>query len=410
MNERFSGERGDRNDRERPRRAQDGAASGGRSRDGRGPSTERSGKPAAGRGRPSEVFGRGSRSDVGAERPDWQKRVERKREDRDKSPMIPEEITPKDLDMGVRIQLKTLTAENAEMVARHLAMAALLINDDAELAHKHALAASQRAGRIAVVRETVGVTAYRTGDFALALRELLSARRISGSNEQIALIVDCERGLGRPDRALEIGRSIDRATLPAESRVNLAIAMSGARLDRNENELALAELEIPELNPSKVFDYSPPLFWAYAEALRAVRRDSDAKSWDDLGDRALVALERAANPDEVFEVLEEIEIPRAYESKRGTGDRGDRDRGDRDRGDRRDRDGGNRQQRSDRPRTEIRRGGDRGGRDTSGESSAGSANRDHDRSRTSQGRTSEGRRSDGRSSDKRPGWKSRDGQ
>lgn len=265
--------------------------------------------------RPEGPGGRAERDDR-AERPAWQTRVDRGTPSRDKSPMIPEEITPKDLELGVRVQLKTLTAENADMVARHLAMVVLLINDDPELAHKHALAASQRAGRIAVVRETVGITAYRVGDFALALRELLTHRRISGSNEQIPLIVDCERGLGRPDRALEAGRAVDRSTLPAEARVNLAIAMSGARLDRNENDLALAELQIPELNIERVFDYSPALFRAYAETLRAVGKESEGQRWDTYAERSEQALAGRQGPeDELFEVIEEFEIPAAYESR-----------------------------------------------------------------------------------------------
>jgi hypothetical protein len=105
--------------------------------------------------------------------------------DKPKSPLIPDEITEKDLELGLRVQLKTLTPENAEMVARHLAMVGLLIDQDPELAHQHALAAAGRAARIALVRETVGITAYTVGDFAVALRELLTFRRISGSNDQL---------------------------------------------------------------------------------------------------------------------------------------------------------------------------------------------------------------------------------
>ncbi|MDE2386197.1 MAG: hypothetical protein KGL77_00660 [Actinomycetales bacterium] len=224
--------------------------------------------------------------------------------------MIPDDIVEKDLEMGIRAQLKTLTPENAEKVARHLIMVGLLLDQDPELAHEHALAAADRAGRIAVVREIVGCTAYANGDFALALRELLTARRISGSNEQIALIVDSERGMGRPERALEVGRSVDRKSLSAQSRVNLAIALSGARLDQGENELALAELEIPELNPASVFDYSAPLFFAYADVLEILGRKADSKRWAELGNRAIAALEGSnEGEDENMVVLEEIEIP-----------------------------------------------------------------------------------------------------
>ena len=258
--------------------------------------------------------GRGQRREEG-ERPVWQQRVEMQRDpNREKSPIIPEEITPNDVDIIVRVQLKTLTAENAEMVARHLAMVSLLIEQDPELAHKHALSAARRAGRIAVVRETVGVTAYTVGDYPLALRELLAHRRISGSNDQLPLIVDSERGMNRPDRALKMAREADRKKLTPAVRVNLAIAASGARLDLGENELALSELEIPELNPAKVFDYSPPLFRAYANTLEVLGRTEDAKKWADLAERAEIAL--AGKPEDVVEVIEEIKIPKLTDRPR----------------------------------------------------------------------------------------------
>jgi hypothetical protein len=287
----------------------------------RGASGERSSGMGSGRGgsdkRQDAPAGRAQRRDGQESRPNWQERVARPVDyDKPKSPPIPDEITEKDLEMGLRAQLKTLTPENAEKVARHLVMVNLLIEQDPELAHKHAVAAAERAGRIGMIREVVGVTAYTVGEYALALRELLTFRRISGSNDQIPVMVDCERGLGRPDRALELGRSVDRASLPVSVRVNLAIAMSGARLDRGENDLALAELQIAELNPAKVFDYSPALFRAYADTLEVLGKATESKHWFDLADRADLAL--AGNPgpeDELVEVLEEIEIPVLAEKK-----------------------------------------------------------------------------------------------
>jgi len=158
-------------------------------------------------------------------------------------------------------------------------MASRLIDEDPRLAHEHALAASRRAGRIAIVRETLGITAYAIGDFALALRELRTYRRISGKDDQIALMVDSERGVGRPDRALETGRAVDRSSLPTPVRVALAIAMSGARLDQGDLELALGELEIPELDPDRAFEWSPALFAARAAVLEDLGRTDDAEFW-----------------------------------------------------------------------------------------------------------------------------------
>ncbi|GAT73632.1 hypothetical protein MHM582_2126, partial [Microbacterium sp. HM58-2] len=239
---------------------------------------------------------------------------------RSNDPLIPDEVTARDLHPSARNELKTLSKENADQVARHLAMASRLIDEDPALAHEHALAASRRAGRIAIVRETLGITAYATGDFALALRELRTYRRISGKDDQIALMVDSERGIGRPDRALETGRAVDRSTLSTSVRVALAIAMSGARLDQGDLELALGELEIPELDPDRAFEWSPALFAARAAVLEDLGRTDEAAFW---AQRAEVAAEALgideAGDEEIF--IEDGLIEGEFDDEAaGTGD------------------------------------------------------------------------------------------
>ncbi|KAF2416386.1 hypothetical protein B2K11_16100 [Microbacterium sp. B35-30] len=226
-------------------------------------------------------------------------------------PFIPDDVTPQDLPTAARNELKTLSKENADEVARHLAMASELIDEDPALAHQHALSASRRAGRIAIVRETLAITAYATGDFALALRELRTYRRISGRDDQIALMVDSERGVGRADRALEVGRSVDRATLDTSVRVELAIAMSGARLDLGEPERALQELDIPEFDPDRAFEWSPGLFAARAAVLEELGRTDEAAQWQHRAVVAGEAIDAAAGLDDletmlVEEVIEEV--------------------------------------------------------------------------------------------------------
>jgi hypothetical protein len=224
-------------------------------------------------------------------------------------PVIAEDVKPGELDRVARSQLKTLSKENAEGVANHLVMVARLIDGDPQLAHKHAISAARRAGRIAVVRETLAITAYTIGDYSLALRELRTYRRISGKNDQLPMMVDSERGLGRPDRALELGRSVERSTLPVEVQVELAIAMSGARLDLGQPELALGELEIPQLDPTTAYSFSPGLFDAYATVLEDLGRTDEAELWWQRSDRAAAALSAAEHGDEdVVEVIEE-ELP-----------------------------------------------------------------------------------------------------
>jgi len=222
-------------------------------------------------------------------------------------PLIPDEVTPAELPRDVRNELKTLTAENQEYVARHLAMAARLIEADPATAHSHALAASHRGGRIGIVRETLAITAYRTGDYALALRELRTYRRITGKEDQLPLMVDSERGLGRPARALELGRSVPRGSLPVPVQVELAIAMSGARLDLGQTEQALAELEIPQLTPDVAYSWSPGLFDAYATVLEELGRDAEAAEWFRRAEVAAAALAPEDDGEDLIEVFEDGE-------------------------------------------------------------------------------------------------------
>ena len=206
-----------------------------------------------------------------------------------------------------RAELKTLSKDNADWVAKHLVMAGQLIDTDPALAHRHALAAARRAGRVGVVREAVGITAYALGDFALALRELRTYRRITGKNDQLPLMVDSERGVGRPAAALELGRSVPRDKLEVSVQVALAIAMSGARLDLGQAEAALGELQIPQLDPERAFSWSPALFDAYATVLEDLGHTEEAEQWWQRSDRATIALERADLPEgeDTVEIIEE---------------------------------------------------------------------------------------------------------
>lgn len=219
-------------------------------------------------------------------------------------PELPEEVTAKDLNPGARNELKTLDKDLANLVARHLAMASILLEADPELAHQHAISAARRAGRIPVTRETLAITSYVTGDYAGALRELRTYRRLSGSDNQLAMMIDCERALGRPEKALELGRSVPLKSLPTDVRVQVAISMSGARLDLGQTEQALLELEIPQLDPNTAFSWSPELFAAYASVLEDLNREAEAKEWRTRAEVAEAALNEAFGAEDVIEVIE----------------------------------------------------------------------------------------------------------
>jgi tetratricopeptide (TPR) repeat protein len=201
------------------------------------------------------------------------------RPDRERSPQIDEDVTGKELDRATQHQIKTLEGTSAEWVARHLVMAGRLLDEEPELAFQHALAASRRGGRLASVREAVGLTAYAAGHYGEALREFRTYRRISGSNMHLPVMADCERGLGRPDRALDMARSEEAKDLDAPGKVELAIVAAGARTDLGQLDAAVSELEIAQLDINRAFSYSPRLFRAYAEALTAAGRAAEAAKW-----------------------------------------------------------------------------------------------------------------------------------
>lgn len=194
-------------------------------------------------------------------------------------PDLPDDIDIHVLDPMVLQDLKVLSKDNAEAVAKHMFMAATLMEDDPKLALRHARAAKDRAGRVAVARETNGIAAYRAGEWREALSELRAARRMSGGPGFMAVMADCERGLGRPEKAVEMGRSDEARMLDREGAVELGIVIAGARLDMNQPESAVITLQ--RLNPdlSSQGAVNARLSYAYADALVAAGRVEEAKEW-----------------------------------------------------------------------------------------------------------------------------------
>jgi hypothetical protein len=87
------------------------------------------------------------------------------------------------------------------------------------------------------------------------------------------------RGLDRSNEGLKIARELDRASLPREAQVDLAIVLSGIRLDRGETDRAYAELQIPQLDPTNATLECVALFDANAEVLEELGRVEEAAKW-----------------------------------------------------------------------------------------------------------------------------------
>ncbi len=135
------------------------------------------------------------------------------------------------------------------------------------------------APRIAVLREAVGVAAYRAGDYPTALSELRAVRRMTGDPSYLPVLADCERGLGRPERALALVRDPDARRLAPAERVELAIVESGARRDRGEMQAAVVALQGPALRRQETAPWTVRLWYAYAAALADAGRTDEAREW-----------------------------------------------------------------------------------------------------------------------------------
>ncbi len=185
----------------------------------------------------------------------------------------------KQLAPEIRAELFTLDKLTADTVARHLVAAGELVDSDPEAALAHAQAARTRSGRIAAIREAVGIAAYYCGDWAQALSEFRAARRMGSKSQLLPLIADCERGVGRPEKAIELARGPEAAELTGDDADELRIVAAGARTDLGQLDQALALLSSPLPDPSRTGSTAARLFYAYADTLLALGRTEEALQW-----------------------------------------------------------------------------------------------------------------------------------
>ena len=193
---------------------------------------------------------------------------------------IDEDVTGDELARSVSGDLKSLSENEAVRVAKHLVMVGRYLDEDPELAYKHAVSArSGPASRLASVREAAGLAGYRAGKYAEALQDLRAAHRISGAPDLLPLIADCERGIGRPERALALFDSPEARQLDTTGKVELLLVAAGARRDLGQPDVALAMLRIPMLETKKIGAHIARLRAGYAAVLEELGRADEAHEW-----------------------------------------------------------------------------------------------------------------------------------
>ncbi|MET9850831.1 hypothetical protein ABZZ21_41055 [Streptomyces ossamyceticus] len=192
---------------------------------------------------------------------------------------IPEDVTGEEIDKDVRQELQSLPKTLADDVAKNLVMVARLIDEDPEGAYGYSRVALRLASRVAAVREAAGFAAYANQKYSEALAEFRAARRMTGSVDLWPVMADCERGLGRPEKALDMAGAPEVHKLDKAGQVEMRLVAAGARRDMEQLDAAIVTLQSPELASNSVQPWTARLRYAYADALLAAGRDGEAREW-----------------------------------------------------------------------------------------------------------------------------------
>ena len=221
-------------------------------------------------------------------------RRERDQRARGSAPVIDQDVTGDELGAEMLEELKTLPTGLTITVAQHLVMAERYLEIDAPLALVHAQHAKELAGRFPIVREIAGVAHYINENWQEALNDFRAVKRMGQSEHLVAMMADCERGLNRPERALEILAT--NKELSGTAKIEAVIVEAGARSDLLQHEAALVALKIPALTgyPADQTAYAR-LCFAYATTLLHLNRPDEAQIWFGKADSADPAATDASN-------------------------------------------------------------------------------------------------------------------
>ncbi|WP_189840245.1 hypothetical protein [Streptomyces umbrinus] len=192
---------------------------------------------------------------------------------------IPDDVTGDEIDKDVKQELQSLPKGLAEDVSRNLVMVARLIDEDPEGAYGYSRVALRLASRVAAVREAAGFAAYASQKYSEALAEFRAARRMTGNVDLWPVMADCERGLGRPEKALDMAGAPEVQKLDKAGQVEMRLVAAGARRDMDQLDAAIVTLQSPELASNSVQPWTARLRYAYADALLAAGREGEAREW-----------------------------------------------------------------------------------------------------------------------------------
>jgi tetratricopeptide (TPR) repeat protein len=207
------------------------------------------------------------------------------------------------------------------------------VTEDPDQAFLYAKKARGLAARVGVVRETCAIAAYQAGDWTAALAEFRAARRLTGRASYLPLMADCERALGRLDRALDLVTGPDARAADHATQIELRIVESGIRRDQGLLDAAVVALQGPELTGARIRPEYARLYYAYGDALVQAGREDEAREW--FGRAASADVDDETDAAERYEELDDFSFD---DLDLDASDDEDKDDGDGDEGDQIDED------------------------------------------------------------------------
>ncbi|MCI1749549.1 MAG: hypothetical protein LKI24_16795 [Acidipropionibacterium sp.] len=195
-------------------------------------------------------------------------------------PLAPLDFDEDALPISVKAELRGVPSDVAHIIEGHLVAAAEALEEDPKLAHEHAQAALRRAARLPVLREVAAETAYAAGEYSSALNDYRALRRMTGNDNLLPVMADCERALGRPQAALKLIREAEEGgPLSSSQQVELVLVKAGARQDLGQEAEARRLLHAAVQSVQASDEAKARLYYGYAEMLLASGDTAGAKSY-----------------------------------------------------------------------------------------------------------------------------------
>jgi tetratricopeptide (TPR) repeat protein len=115
------------------------------------------------------------------------------------------------------------------------------------------------------VRELLGLSQYRLGQYAAASKELEAFADLTGSVEQHPVLMDCARALGRHARVEELWEELAAASPSAALVSEGRIVLAGSRADQGRLHEAIATLDRRRGTPGRVQEHHVRVWYALAD-------------------------------------------------------------------------------------------------------------------------------------------------